>query len=442
VAKTNRSDIADSRRLLVDQVVSSPYLSKSSRLREMFIYVCGRVLDHSADEIHEQEIGQEVFGRPPDYDTSADNTVRVHASMLRKRVDQYFANEGSNESLIIEIPRGNYAPVFRERVVKPVEIEWQQPSFPTTSEATVPGPSAIVDKRWDWKIWLPTFFAILFAILSLSLVLHMRSAHTSNTWQKTQPTVLQFWSQVFQKNKVSDIVVGDASLATFQEKTNRTIPLSEYFDRSYLNNIQDQAIAAKLDPDFAKALMLKRQSNYGEVALLARMTDMAHAVQSDTKVRFARDYSYRELKSDNAILLGNVASNPWIEPFEEHQTLRWKFDTAQGNYYPLDTTAPASDQLKFRPALPDRPHEGYATLSLFPNLSGTGSILIVSATGGTAINAALDFLSDEHSMNQLRSRLAPDKATVFPYFEALVRVGSRNTLPRDISIVIVRPLHP
>jgi hypothetical protein len=442
VAKTNRSDIADSRRLLVDQVVSSPYLSKSSRLREMFIYVCGRVLDHSADEIHEQEIGQEVFGRPPDYDTSADNTVRVHASMLRKRVDQYFANEGSNESLIIEIPRGNYAPVFRERVVKPVEIEWQQPSFPTTSEAPVPGPSTIVDERWDWKIWLPTFFAILFAILSLSLVLHMRSTHTSNTWQKTQPTVLQFWSQVFQKNKVSDIVVGDASLATFQEKTNRTIPLSEYFDRSYLNNIQDQAIAAKLDPDFAKALMLKRQSNYGEVALLARMTDMAHAVQSDTKVRFARDYSYRELKSDNAILLGNVASNPWIEPFEEHQTLRWKFDTAQGNYYPLDTTAPASDQLKFRPALPDRPHEGYATLSLFPNLSGTGSILIVSATGGTAINAALDFLSDEHSMNQLRSRLAPDKATVFPYFEALVRVGSRNTLPRDISIVIVRPLHP
>jgi hypothetical protein len=404
----------------------------------MFIYVCGRVLDHSADEIHEQEIGQEVFGRPPDYDTSADNTVRVHASMLRKRVDQYFANEGSNESLIIEIPRGNYAPVFRERAVKPVEIEWQQPSFPTTSEAPVPGPSAIVDKRWDWKIWLPTFFAIL----SLSLVLHMRSAHTSNTWQKTQPTVLQFWSQVFPKNKASDIVVGDASLATFQEKTNRTIPLSEYFDRSYLNNIQDQAIAAKLDPDFAKALLLKRQSNYGEVALLARMTDMAHAVQSDTKVRFARDYSYRELKSDNAILLGNVASNPWIEPFEEHQTLRWKFDTAQGNYYPVDTTAPASDQLKFRPALPDRPHEGYATLSLFPNLSGTGSILIVSATGGTAINAALDFLSDEHSMNQLRSRLAPDKATVFPYFEALVRVGSRNTLPRDISIVIVRPLHP
>lgn len=406
----------------------------------MFIYVCGRVLDHSADEIHEQEIGQEVFGRPPDYDTAADNTVRVHASMLRKRVDQYFAKEGSNESLVIEIPRGNYAPIFRERVVKPAEVEWQQPS-PASSPG--PPPPAVVERKWQWKIWLPTLLAVFFAILSLSLLLRMVGTHDSNAVQKKEPIVYQFWSQVFQKSKPSDVVLGDASLATFQEKTNRTIPLSEYFDRSYLNTIHDQAVFAKVDPDFAKVLLLKRQSNYGDVALLARLTDMARGVQSDTKVRFARDYSYRELKSDNAVLLGNVASNPWIEPFQDHQTLRWKFDVGQANYYPVDTRAPTADQEKFHSsAQPDRPHEGYATLSLFPNLSGTGSVLIISATGGTATNAALDFLSDEHLMEQLRAQLAQNKAGSFPYFEMLIRVGSRNTLPRDVTIVIARPLHP
>jgi hypothetical protein len=123
--------------------------------------------------------------------------------------------------------------------------------------------------------------------------------------------------------------------------------------------------------------------------------------------------------------------------------LRWKFDAGQANYYPVDTTAPSIDQEKFHTSvLPNRPREGYATLSLFPNLSGTGSILIISATGGTATNAALDFLSDEHSMEQLRSQLAQSKAGAFPYFEALIRIGSRNTLPRDVNIVIARPLHP
>jgi hypothetical protein len=80
-------------------------------------------------------------------------------------------------------------------------------------------------------------------------------------------------------------------------------------------------------------------------------------------------------------------------------------------------------------------------LSVFPNLNGTGSVLIISATGGTAMNAALDFLSDEHSMGQLRSQLAQNKTDAFPYFETLIRVGSRNTLPRDVNIVIARPLH-
>jgi hypothetical protein len=41
------------------------------------------------DEIHEQEIGRKVFGCSADYDTATDNIVRVHASMLRKRLDQY-----------------------------------------------------------------------------------------------------------------------------------------------------------------------------------------------------------------------------------------------------------------------------------------------------------------------------------------------------------------
>ena len=69
-------------------------------------------------EIHEQEVGHKVFGRPRDYDTGSDNIVRVHASMLRKRLEQYFAEDGAAEPVIVEIPRGNYAPVFHERAVE------------------------------------------------------------------------------------------------------------------------------------------------------------------------------------------------------------------------------------------------------------------------------------------------------------------------------------
>src|SRR2546423_13881306 len=102
-------------RKLVERVAASRYLAKSARLRDLLVYLSDRVLIGSASEIHEQEIGHRVFGRPTDYDTGADNIVRVHASTLRKRLEQYFAEEGAAEPLILEIPKGNYAPVFRKR---------------------------------------------------------------------------------------------------------------------------------------------------------------------------------------------------------------------------------------------------------------------------------------------------------------------------------------
>jgi len=437
VAKTNLTDAKDSRRHLVTQVAGSTYFAKSARLREMFIYVCGRVLDHDADEIHEQEVGRQVFGRPADYDTSADNTVRVHASMLRKRVDQYFSKEGAGETLVIEIPRGNYAPVFRER---PKVVEPEPHAHP--ADVLTPDGTATVHSKPAWAVWLSLSLAAFFAALSLGLFLHMRRTEMPSGL-KDQPTVRQFWSQVFQKDRPTDLVLGDAALALFEERTDHPVALAEYFDRSYLNTVGDRASAAKLDPDLAKTLLLKRQSSYGDVALLAQMTDMAHSLQSDTKVRFARDYSFRELKTDNAVLLGNTGSNPWIEPFENHQTLHWKFDPTQGLYYPVDTTAAAADQQKFHTTdVPNQPHEGYAILSFFPNMGGTGNVLTISGTGGSAMNGALSFLSDEHLISQLRTQLNPGNATSFPYFEALLMIGSRNTLPRDASIVIARRLHP
>src|SRR5581483_11050989 len=89
--------IAEDRRLLVERLAASPYINRSARMKDLLLYLTDRVLEDEAAEIHEQEVGHRVFGRPPDYDTGADNIVRVHASMLRKRMDQYFAAEGASE---------------------------------------------------------------------------------------------------------------------------------------------------------------------------------------------------------------------------------------------------------------------------------------------------------------------------------------------------------
>src|SRR5882724_3463871 len=155
-------------RLLMERVASSRYIGKSTRLRDLLVYLCHRVLEESAHEIHEQEVGCKVFGRSPDYDTTIDNIVRVHASQLRKRLEQYFAAEGLDEPWIIEIPKGNYAPVFRERSVQEAVLAVPEPIAPPA-----PAPAAATT---DWRIWALAALVLIFASTTALLFVQARSA--------------------------------------------------------------------------------------------------------------------------------------------------------------------------------------------------------------------------------------------------------------------------
>ena len=46
--------------------------------------------------------------------------MRVTASQARKKLEQYFAADGASEPVVLEIPKGQYTPVFRERIA-PIE---------------------------------------------------------------------------------------------------------------------------------------------------------------------------------------------------------------------------------------------------------------------------------------------------------------------------------
>ncbi len=122
-ATTRTHHASDPRSLLVERVALSRYIAKSARLRDLLVYLCNQVIREGAIEIHEQEVGHAVFGRAEDYDTALDNIVRVHASTLRKRLEQFFAEEGCGEPVVIELLKGNYAPLFRERVVTEAPAE-------------------------------------------------------------------------------------------------------------------------------------------------------------------------------------------------------------------------------------------------------------------------------------------------------------------------------
>ncbi len=241
------------------------------------------------------------------------------------------------------------------------------------------------------------------------------------------PAVKAFWSQVFVPGQKTDIVLDDAALGLYQELDGHPIALSEYFDRSYQRRMGDK-------PELG-SIVLKRQSSYASVSLLWQFSHTAASLGSDWAPHFARDYSFRELKSNRSILLGNSRSNPWVEPFENRFGVRWLYDAPTGIYYPVDTWAGAGHEGDFRHAS-DHP-DGYCSIALVPNLGGTGSIVVISGTGGAAAATAGAFLVNGERMAQLRGQL-PAANGEFPWFEALLKIPSRSRLPKDAEVVICR----
>lgn len=106
---------SDARWVLTRRILASRSFQRSAKLREFLTYVADHAINDHPDQITEQQIGVNVFGRRPDYNPGDDSIVRVQARHLREKLQEYFDGEGASEPITITIPKGSYVPSFAGR---------------------------------------------------------------------------------------------------------------------------------------------------------------------------------------------------------------------------------------------------------------------------------------------------------------------------------------
>jgi TolB-like protein/Flp pilus assembly protein TadD len=112
------SEVQSARRQL-EQVLASAGFSSNERLARFLRFVVEEHLQGRDGDIKESVIAVEVFGRRPDHDPKQDSIVRTEAARLRARLAEYYLGEGKDDVLVIELPKGGYAPVLRQTAVEP-----------------------------------------------------------------------------------------------------------------------------------------------------------------------------------------------------------------------------------------------------------------------------------------------------------------------------------
>lgn len=452
----------DPRWQLARRIATSGTLGRSQRLGAFLLYVVDRHIRDRTDEITEQQIGVLVFGRAEGYDANDDNIVRSYARNLRKRLDEYFATEGKEETLLIEIPRGGYAPAFSLRTAEvnnhaeglitskatsssftqaDVSRESTQISnvgggdrtpLPLVKAVSLAGTEPVQERRAPRKYWAVLVLCIGLALgLSLSFLQPLRLLKRL-TASPAEAASSRLWSQLFSKDRDTFIVPSDDGLIIMQGLTERPVPLADYISGNYRMNLKTTGV-----PGASELLKLgqRRYTSVVDLELVAHLEQLDQVVPDRMMVRYTRNLRMEDLQTGNAILIGSVEANPWLELFQPRMNFRFSINPGSEKQSGIANLHPrVGEHAIYGTPGPDHT---YGLIAYLPNLTSTGHVLIVAGLNTAGTEAAATFLLTPSLMMPTLQRAQAAHGGL-KQFELLIGAGNVATNASTPQLVLER----
>lgn len=91
-------------------VVQSRTFRRATRLKGLLEYVVKTALN--GEDSGQSRTARELFGKSSDFDPSVDPVIRVQFGRLRRMLNSYYATEGKDDRVLINLPVRKYTPTF------------------------------------------------------------------------------------------------------------------------------------------------------------------------------------------------------------------------------------------------------------------------------------------------------------------------------------------
>jgi len=152
-------------------------------------------------------------------------------------------------------------------------------------------------------------------------------------------------------------------------------------------------------------------------------------------MEYARRFRVESLKSDNVILIGSDYSNPWVDIFDSRLNFHTVTDPTTRQAQVINSNPRTGEQTVYASTKDARDTVGYCTLAFFPETERDPSALIIAGTTSEATEAAVDFITSEKSMQELKRNFG---LRAFSHFELLLRTTRLENTPLSAEIVVAR----
>lgn len=424
----------------IDRLVSSSVFLGSEALCRLLRYIAQHTLSTPAEHLKEYQIATEVLDRTADFDPQADSCVRVQMGRLRSKLEQYYDSTGARDSILVSVPKGRYVVTFHRRnpgteliaaprtesITNPKFGETIEPPFEPNREGSIarhlssPEPANL--RRI--VVVLAILVGLLITTNALVLIFGPARARVSGKPSSVHqvPAATQiFWSPFLSGPQEPFVVFSNADFV------GTALNGMRYFDPS--RDSSDQL-----------------QQHYTGIGEVMGVLALDRLFQE----RFARSFHVKrsglftldDARDNNLIFVGSPTENLTLAEIPNtHEFIFKKLDTGpnRGEQVVVDAHPQPGSSGIYLPTPRGRPMtDDYAVIALMRGLDPSRWTLILAGASTVGTEAAVEYVCDDKSAQELLGKLKISNGAGVRPFEALLRVRIANDVPLETQLLAVR----
>ena len=385
----------------------------------MLHYLALHALEHPGASIKEYQIATEVFGRPTDFDPHLDATVRVQAGRLRSKIAEYYSTLGHDDPILVELPKGSYTLTFHPRSTGNA-VNSATSLHPVDLQREFRGQQTVRNLMLVNVLLSVLLLGSMVAIIGLLVARRSRSPASSAAAESTPAAFQLFWQPFLNGPEEPWVVFSNAAFIGRPETGMR------YFNR------------ATDSPEH----ILDHYTGVGEVLAVSDLDHVFSVLKRGTRIKRGSLFTLDEAKNNDLIFVGSPAENLTLTEIPSTQEFVFqrvssgprKGDLAISNVHPKSGEASTFLPNPQSPPLA----EDYAIVALIHGLNPARSTLILAGTSTIGTQAAVEFVCQANSLQELLRQLGVSSSVDLKPFEAVIHVKVARGVPVGSELVAVR----
>lgn len=400
----------------IERLLSSHALHGSESLCKLLRYLADHALDHPGAAPKEYQIATEVFGRPSNFDPHLDSTVRVQAGRLRGKLAEYYATEGAEDAVLVDFPRGTYALTFQERHAGAGRNHGSGLHEILSSEA------GQTSRKWLAAVALLSVILSAVVAVAMDRFLNRRTAEARIDTDNTEvPTVLRvFWKGFLTAPQEPWVIFSNAAFVGRPDSGMR-----------YYKSARD-----------GRAHILDHYTGVGEVLAVHALDNVFVKLHQPIRVKRGSLFSLDDAKNNDLIFIGSPSENLTLLeiPSTKVFVFRQIASGPRAGNVEIVNVHPEADERKSFLATPsdETLADDYSVVALVRGLNPSRSELILAGTTTIGTQAAVEYVCQPDSLQQLLLRLSVSNSGELKPFEAVIHVKVTRGVPVGSELVALR----